>query len=184
MIQRSAPVSGTATMSWGHGGAIADTRVVAFGDDVEHVVFDDQVKAQLRVGVGEGAEDRRQQQYGRISRHVDAQAANRCFAVQFEGVEAVLDGGKAQGEFFRQQGAGVSRFHGAAGAVQQLDPQARFQVAHGVAQRRGGHAQLMGGMAKTATPDDRHEHIQIGQFGTIKSRHIKSLYQEFGSMGR
>lgn len=168
----------------GHRGAIADPCVVALCDDVEHAVLDHHVQAQLRVGAGELAEHRRNQQHRGIPGYVQAQAANRRLAVQFEGVEAVLDRRKAGTEFFRQYHAGIGRLYGAAGAIQQLDPQARFQVAHGVAQGRGGDAKFIGGMPETAATDDRHEDIQVGQLGAVERSHIKHLLWGLGCTRR
>jgi hypothetical protein len=99
----------------------------------DQAIVDGDVELDLRICVGECWQDRTDQQARRVARHVDTQAADRRCAVAIELIDGRADGLKALAKLFRQRAAGRGRHHRAAGAIEQLHAQPRFEIAHGVA---------------------------------------------------
>ncbi len=141
----------------------ADAGVEAISDDVDQAPLGDDVDLHLRVAPQVFEHDRRHHLARRAGRGVDAQGAARRAAVAAGLLHRAADRAECRRHAGDELLAGLRQRDAARGAVEQAHADARLQRRHGVAQRRGRHAQLHGGSAEAAPPRHRQHCLEFGQ---------------------
>ena len=141
----------------------ADPRVIAFGDDVDHPRFAHRFHEHFRVADHEVDQQLVQKQRADMVRHVEAQRAGGFPGVAVDLLPGETDLLQRRADTRHVALPGVGERHAAGRAVEKSRLKAALQPGDGVADRRGGHPQLLRRTAKAAAPHHRHHHFQLCQ---------------------
>ncbi len=153
----------------GDGSAVADARVVAAVDDVDHAVAYRQFDLDVGVALEECRHHRAHKVVGGFGGHAQANAAHRCVAEQVHDIQRLADLLEGPGDRSLQRLACRGQGDAAAGPVQQAHAQTLLEPAQRVAQRRGAYAQIEPRPPKVAMLGDLQE---VGEVCIVRSSEL------------
>ncbi len=146
------------------GGADDSELERAVGDALDDRlrVEDEERDVQLRVQVGEAAEERREHDAARAGRGADLEDAGQLAgrALVEVGEDLVLEREQPLRRSVELE-AGLGRLDAAAGAVEELRPEPLLERAHLEAHRRLRHAEALRGLGERLPLDDLAERLQL-----------------------
>ena len=143
--------------------AIAHAGIEARADDVDERAFGDDLEIDLRIGLEERRDHRRQHEIDRRRRRVDAQPARGHFAQAADLIQGVADIAHRRRHARQQQFARLGQRDAAGGAVHQANAEPLLQVPQSLAKARHRHANLDRRAPEIAGAGHRHEGIEIAQ---------------------
>lgn len=141
----------------------AQAGIEATGDDVGFVIGDGDIQGDMRVGGGKGADQGAgQKALGDGSDRHAQQPARRSFFRYF--FKRHLYGGQGAADLLVQRLASLGQAHMAGGAVDQRNAQLVFQLAHGLADGRARHAELVGRCTEVLCVGHRQKAVEQLEF--------------------
>ena len=138
--------------------ADTDRQVDALLDQVDLLVVEQQGQTQPAVGAQQRRQGVAQRPSGKAHRGGDAQLAHRRVAQLGQALFGLAGQLQHLGTATVEGGSGLGESQLAGGAMQQADSRALLQLADLLADRRGGHAQRLGGGHHGAALDYGGEH--------------------------
>jgi hypothetical protein len=125
--------------------AESDAGIEATFHEIDHAVVADELERDVRVGGGERAEVRKEEQLRRHARDIQAQQACRLVARLVDAFDRLRERGQRGLCTFEKLLAQLGHADAARGAVEQAHAELLFERAHGLREGRGRHAQLLRG---------------------------------------
>ena len=141
--------------------------IEAARDHVGHRIIRCDLHLHARMLGEEACDQRHQHEAAGGTRRVDAQRPPKGLAERAGRPDRFRDFCERGGDPYEERRTGLGRGDAAGGPVQEAHTHPGLQAAKGVAQGRGGHAEVCGGGAEAAPCGDGREGRQVGEIGTL-----------------